>query len=207
MCQGDYAELTGPLGNTWAEFLHGHSGGERIALAGGGIGVAPLFEFAAELYYKRNEPEKQSGLKNAGSSNFSNGSFYVDFYAGFKTWFRGNEEFLSLMGPAIMYADKLIAAFEDGKAERKGRIPAFLEPAEYAAVYACGPEPMLRAVAALCRAAGKPCFVSLERRMACGVGACLGCTVETAGGNRRCCADGPIFPAEDVFFEGASPDE
>jgi NAD(P)H-flavin reductase len=179
MRQGDYAELTGPLGNTWVEFLPEHSGGARIALVGGGIGIAPLFEFAAEL------------CKSA---------YIVNFYAGFRTWFQRQEEFLSLMGPALMYADKLIAVSEDGKAERTGLIPAFVEPAEYAAVYACGPEPMLRAVAARCRAAGTPCFVSLERRMACGVGACLGCTVETAGGNRRCCTDGPIFPAGDVFW-------
>jgi NAD(P)H-flavin reductase len=179
MYEGEYAELTGPLGNTWAEFLPEHSEGDRIALTGGGIGAAPLFEFAAEL---------------------SRSAYPVDFYAGFRTWFRRKEEFLSFMGPALMYADKLITASEDGKAERTGLIPAFLEPAEYTAVYACGPEPMLRAVAARCAEARKPCFVSLERRMACGVGACLGCTVETAGGNRRCCANGPVFPAGDVFW-------
>jgi NAD(P)H-flavin reductase len=58
---------------------------------------------------------------------------------------------------------------------------------------------MLKAVAAKCRAAAVPCFVSLEKRMACGVGACLGCTVKTVSGNRRCCADGPIFKADEVF--------
>jgi NAD(P)H-flavin reductase len=60
---------------------------------------------------------------------------------------------------------------------------------------------MLKAVAAKCKAAGTPCFISMERRMACGVGACLGCTVATVKGNRRCCADGPIFNAEEVLFE------
>jgi NAD(P)H-flavin reductase len=60
---------------------------------------------------------------------------------------------------------------------------------------------MLKALAARCRAAAVPCYVSVERRMACGVGACLGCTVETSGGNKRCCADGPIFPAEEIYFD------
>jgi NAD(P)H-flavin reductase len=59
---------------------------------------------------------------------------------------------------------------------------------------------MLRAAAARCREAPVPCRVSLERRMACGVGACLGCTVAAAGGSRRCCADGPIFKAEELAF-------
>jgi NAD(P)H-flavin reductase len=60
---------------------------------------------------------------------------------------------------------------------------------------------MLKAIAEKCRAAAVPCFISLERRMACGVGACLGCTVETARGNRRCCAGGPIFNAEEIYVE------
>jgi NAD(P)H-flavin reductase len=60
---------------------------------------------------------------------------------------------------------------------------------------------MLKAVAAKCKAAGVPCCVSREKRMACGVGACLGCTVKTVSGNRRCCADGPIFKADEVIFD------
>jgi len=61
---------------------------------------------------------------------------------------------------------------------------------------------MLKVVAEKCAAAAVPCYVSLERRMACGVGACLGCTVSTAKGNRRCCADGPIFPAKELELYG-----
>jgi NAD(P)H-flavin reductase len=94
----------------------------------------------------------------------------------------------------------MVIATEDGTAGRKGRIPDMLDPAKYAAVYACGPEPMLRAVGVSAKQAGVPCFISLERHMACGVGACLGCTVETTRGNRRCCADGPIFNAEELGF-------
>jgi len=94
-----------------------------------------------------------------------------------------------------------LVATEDGSAGLKGSVVDFLEPEKHSAVCACGPEPMMRAVAKKCADAGVPCFVSLERRMACGVGACLGCAVETAKGNRRCCADGPVFRAEEVFFQ------
>ncbi|MCL2609366.1 MAG: dihydroorotate dehydrogenase electron transfer subunit, partial [Treponema sp.] len=93
-------------------------------------------------------------------------------------------------------------ATEDGSSGKPGRITDHFEPEGYAVVCTCGPEAMMKVVADKCAGAGVPCLVSLERRMACGVGACLGCTVETASGNRRCCADGPIFPAEEMY-----PDE
>ncbi len=63
----------------------------------------------------------------------------------------------------------------------------------------CGPEPMLYAAHARAREAGAELFVSLERRMACGAGACLGCSIPTRAGNRRVCKDGPVFPAREVF--------
>jgi NAD(P)H-flavin reductase len=97
--------------------------------------------------------------------------------------------------------EHLTIATEDGSAGCRGRIPDFFTPAGFRAVYACGPMPMLKRIAESCRLAGIPCYISLEERMACGVGACLGCTVRTTGGNRRCCADGPIFSAEEVIFD------
>lgn len=176
------AELTGPLGNAWADFLPAadeRGNGKPIALVGGGIGIAPLQALLGEM--------PDIGL--------------VDFYAGFRTGFKNNEEEYGLLGSAVLETHKLIIATEDGKKGLKGRITDFLEAEKYRAVFACGPLPMLRAVAVRCKTAGVPCFVSLERRMACGVGACLGCTVATVNGNRRCCADGPIFPAEELIFD------
>jgi len=173
MRTGEAAELTGPLGNAWADFLpKAGKGTIPVALVGGGIGLAPL---SALL---REEPP----------------GYTFDLYAGFRTGF-------ALLGMVFSGTGNIIIATEDGKTGHKGLIPDFLEPEKYAAVCTCGPEPMLKAVAAKCRAASVPCFVSLERRMACGVGACLGCTVRTVNGNRRCCADGPIFNAEDVIFD------
>ncbi|MDR2478579.1 MAG: dihydroorotate dehydrogenase electron transfer subunit [Treponema sp.] len=180
MHTGEAAELTGPLGNTWAGCLPAGTGnGKPIALIGGGIGIAPLEALAAEL----------------------SGKTVFDFYAGFRTGFRTPEEKTALLGPALLEPRNCVMATEDGSEGSRGRIPGFLEAKKYSAVCACGPEPMMKAAMAQCIAAGTPCFISMERRMACGVGACLGCTVKTADGNRRCCADGPIFSAAGVIFD------
>ena len=184
MRTGEEAELTGPLGNAWEDFLppvagKAGQGTGPVALIGGGIGLAPLSALVCE----------------------ESPGYTFDLYAGFRTGFKSTEEQFALLGMAFSGAKNIIFATEDGKAGLKGRIPDFLEPEKYAAVCACGPEPMLKAVAAKCKAASVPCFVSLERRMACGVGACLGCTVKTVSGNRRCCADGPIFNAQELIFD------
>ena len=67
-----------------------------------------------------------------------------------------------------------------------------------ATYYACGPAPMMRAAAASAEAADAKLYVSLEKRMACGVGACLGCTCKTEHGKRRVCKDGPVFDYREV---------
>ena len=74
----------------------------------------------------------------------------------------------------------------------------FHAPATY---YACGPAPMMAAAARCIRDTGNALFVSLERRMACGVGACYACSIKTRGGNRRVCKDGPVFMASEVYYE------
>ncbi|MCL2192693.1 MAG: dihydroorotate dehydrogenase electron transfer subunit [Treponema sp.] len=178
---GEDAELVGPLGNAWADFLSGAepAGGKPVALVGGGIGLAPLIALLCE----------------SPGRNF-------DLYAGFRAGPRNREEQNALLGAAYLEAQNIIVVSQDGKLGHKGLIPDFLEPEKYAAVCTCGPEPMMKVVAQKCAAAGVPCFVSMERRMACGVGACLGCTVKTVNGNRRCCADGPIFDAREIIFDG-----
>jgi dihydroorotate dehydrogenase electron transfer subunit len=71
-----------------------------------------------------------------------------------------------------------------------------------AQVLACGPYPLLKAVAGVCAKYNTPCFVSMEERMACGVGACLVCACAVGGGYLRCCKDGPVFDAAQVRWEG-----
>jgi NAD(P)H-flavin reductase len=221
---GEKAELTGPLGNAWADFPANHSGEKKVpALVGGGIGIAPLLALAGEL---------SGNAAGAGAGQAEPCRF--DFYAGFRESFGGESLLWENLLDGAFAARKIVVAFEGGleggtpgstgTLERRdwvrpgesrgnfaadspsisihrGRIPDFVNPADHSAVYACGPEPMLRTLAARCGAAAVPCYVSMERRMACGAGACLGCTVETRGGNRRCCADGPIFPTEEIYGE------
>ena len=67
--------------------------------------------------------------------------------------------------------------------------------------YVCGPEAMTRAVADVCAASRVACQVSLERLMACGIGACLSCVVTLRSGSARACVDGPVFDAEEVCWE------
>jgi NAD(P)H-flavin reductase len=180
MRAGDKAEISGPLGNAWSEFFSQKKEKKPVALIGGGVGVAPLNALASEL--------KEHSF---------------DFYAGFKQGFKTFEEQYEVLVSAVHTAANLVlAAEEGGKQEwKRGRITDHFDPAAYSGVYACGPEAMLKVVAEKCKAAGTPCFISMEKHMACGAGACLGCTVKTIHGNRRCCADGPIFNAEEIIFE------
>jgi NAD(P)H-flavin reductase len=180
MHAGESAELNGPLGNCWEDFLPREKygdGARAIALVAGGTGIASLSSLAAA---------------------FPNLEF--DYYLGVKTGFKNAAEETVFLGEAAFCHRRLLVASEYGGGHR-GVITNFLEPAEYFLVFACGPQAMLKTAAAMCREAAVPCRVSLERYMACGVGACLGCTVVTTGGNRRCCADGPIFKAEELVFD------
>jgi len=175
MYTGEKAELIGPLGNAWENFL---PESEKVALVGGGVGIAPLAALVAE------KPEIK-----------------FNCYAGFKRGFREKEEEDAMLGGALK-AKKIVIAAEDGRNALSGRIVDFIfEPENYDAIFACGPEAMLKALKIKCEAKGVACYVSLERKMACGAGACLGCTVRTVNGNRRCCADGPVFAAGEILFD------
>jgi len=100
----------------------------------------------------------------------------------------------------------LLVATEDGSRGEKGTALDLLSRLLNAntdccrAVFSCGPRPMLKSVADLGRRTGLPTWISLEERMACGIGACLGCAVATTDGYKRVCHDGPIFSAEVVIF-------
>ncbi|GHV83323.1 dihydroorotate dehydrogenase B (NAD(+)), electron transfer subunit [Spirochaetia bacterium] len=167
--------LTGPLGNCWKDFLPVSA--KKIALVSGGVGIAPMACFSEEL----------------DGSNIK-----FDFFAGFKKL--NKDELISIVGRMI-YSGNVSVITENGGSDKRGFVTDFIKPKDYDAVYACGPQPMLKALCDMCAADGVPCFISMEKRMACGVGACLGCTVTTKHGNKRCCADGSIFNAEDICFE------
>lgn len=94
------------------------------------------------------------------------------------------------------HADLQIAT-DSGNVGHKGFVTELLDPTQYDAVYACGPTPMLAAVAKLCEGKTK-LYLSLEAHMACGVGACLGCAVRSGDTYLRVCKDGPVFLSTEV---------
>ena len=169
---GDEAELMGPLGNSWAS-----AAGKAMNTDNG----KPLALVSGGV----GIAPILALIQELGSGTF-------DLYAGFRAGTFG----LNDVKPRT-----LVVATEDGSRGKKGRIPDFFKPDAYAAVFACGPEPMLKAIGARCAENGVPCFVSMEKHMACGVGACLGCRVKTSGGNRSCCSDGPVFNFKEILFD------
>ncbi|WP_191014443.1 dihydroorotate dehydrogenase [Treponema zioleckii] len=164
---GDEIQLLGPLGNCFVP----PDENAKVAIVGGGIGVAPVAGFASTLKEKS-----------------------YDFYAAFKSGSYG----LKHVKP-----NKLVVTTDDGSVGIKGMITAAIDEhsvKKYDVVYACGPMPMLAYIQKICLAAGVKCWLSMEKRMACGLGACLGCTIKTSEGNKRCCKDGPVFDGKILDF-------
>jgi NAD(P)H-flavin reductase len=174
MKAGEKIEVLGPLGNAWADFLPEKG---KVALLGGSVGIAPLAALVAEKT-----------------------DYHFEFYAGFKKGFRDKNEEDAMIGCA-RGAKRLIIAADDGKNALFGPITDFIVDLEsYDVLFACGSAALLKAVIAKCKQKKVRCYVSMESRMACGVGACLGCTVKTSKGGKRCCCDGPIFASEEIIF-------
>lgn len=116
----------------------------------------------------------------------------VDIYSGF----RNNVYFLDQIKP---YVRNTIVSTENGSSGHKGFVTELFNPEEYDLVYTCGPTPMMNVVINMCK--GKvPVYISMESRMACGIGACLGCTVETTRGMERVCKEGPVFKGEEMII-------
>jgi len=172
---GENVQLTGPIGNSWEKFLP-ETG--RAALIGGSTGTAPL----SALVYEKPD-------------------YNFDFYAGFKKGFNDKSMENAFLGAAVN-ANKLIISAEDGNSAHYGRIVDLLtEPEKFDIIFACGPVAMLKIIKDKCDKKNVACCLSMENIMACGVGACLGCTIKTVNGNRCCCKDGPIFPAGEIIFD------
>jgi dihydroorotate dehydrogenase electron transfer subunit len=98
-------------------------------------------------------------------------------------------------------------ATDDGTAGEHGLVTRpvarLLAAERFDIAYTCGPEAMQRAVVQMLSEGGVACQVSLERLMACGIGACLSCVVSTRGGLKRACIDGPVFLAEEVVWDAS----
>ena len=167
---GDKVNVLGPLGNGFTV-----SSDDRLLLVGGGIGVPPLLGQAA---FTAKNSTAVLGFRSAGRA------MLVEDYRD--------------------YCEAVYLCSDDGSLGRHGFVDAQLKDIlekdkNFTAVLACGPKPMLKNVAKVAAEYGVPCQVSLEERMACGVGACLGCAVQMADGTmKHVCKDGPVFDAKEV---------
>ena len=149
---------------------------KKAFLIGGGIGIPPLLQLAKDL-----DCDKQMILGYQNSDTFLSSEF---------------SEYGSVF-----------VATEDGSVGTKGNVLDVIKKQELTAdiIYACGPLPMLKALKTYALEQGIECWISLEERMACGVGACLGCVCRsvhkdehTHVNNKRICTEGPVFAAEEV---------
>lgn len=146
--------------------------GESPLLIGGGVGVPPLYALAKRLLAEGKCPTAILGFNKADEV----------FYAG---------EFENL-------GMRTIVCTADGSVGVRGFVTdAIATLSGYSFYYACGPEPMLRAVHALCPCGGQ---LSFEERMGCGFGACMGCSCKTKYGNKRICKDGPVLDKEEIVW-------
>ena len=159
---GDEITLDGPHGNGFPEVKG------KVALVGGGVGIAPLYLTAKTL--KKLDPDTT-----------------VDIYLGFS-------------GEPIL-TDRYEQVADKVTVNVGGFVTDDIDPCQYDYIMTCGPEIMMKVLYKKCKdmKAAAPVYVSMENRMACGIGACLVCTCKTSNGNRRACKDGPVMLGNEVF--------
>jgi len=178
---GDEVSVMGPLGHGFPQKCDG-----AALLVGGGFGVAPLYFLARRLL---ESPKRPTSL--------------VLFVGG-----RTKTDLLALDRFAALGVE-VRAATNDGSAGVKGLVTDPLDDelirirteGRKFELFACGPDPMLKAVAMRATGTGMKGWISMDRHMVCGVGACYACIQKTVRGNSRCCIEGPVFAAADLVWE------
>ena len=176
---GEDLDILGPLGNGVFSIKQY----KKVAIIGGGIGIYPLYELAKQLH----------------------GESKVDIYLGFR-----NKELVTLEDEFNLVSDKLVITTDDGSYKEKGFAINFLKEdckeEKPDKIFACGPLPMLKAIKEFAEENSIPCEISLEERMGCGIGACVGCNVLTQNKDgeqkyKYVCQHGPVFDSKEVVFE------
>lgn len=157
---GDNIECLGPYGNSFP-YVKG-----KIAMVGGGVGIAPLYYAAKELS--------------------KDGDNEVHIY-------------FSLRGEEIL-RDELTEVSHKLILKTNERVVNLVDTDEYDYIFTCGPEGLMRDIYKNAEGKKAKVYVSLERRMACGMGICYVCTCKTKRGNKLTCKDGPVFEASEVYF-------
>lgn len=160
--EDDEITLQGPNGNGFP-IVKG-----KIAMVGGGVGIAPLYLAAKEL--KKHSPESS-----------------VDLYLGFSD--------------VELLVDKYKSVCDNVTVNVGGFVTDDIDTTAYDYIFTCGPTIMMEVLHKKCVNSNSKAtlYVSMENRMACGIGACLVCTCKTKVGNKKVCTDGPVFKAEEVF--------
>ena len=182
---GDSVRIMGPLGNGFTVLPH-----KKAFLIGGGIGVPPMLQLAKDI---------KSGLAQ-GLSGRREELPEFEIVMGYR------DAGTFLLDELKVQGDCFVAT-EDGSVGARGNVLDAIR--EYAldaeVIYACGPMPMLRALKDYAAEHGLSCYVSMEERMACGIGACLACVCKSTErdehsnvNNKRICKDGPVFDATEV---------
>ena len=168
---GDTINIQGPLGKGFDVAIENRN----VVAVGGGLGIAPLKELLVQLQ------NKNKVVNIAGGRNAKHLSILSSFPSTIET----------------------LTSTDDGSMGHKGTVVdvlrEHLKENKVDIIYTCGPHVMMVAVARVAKEFGIRCQVSLEERMACGVKACMGCSIPTTKGMQKVCYDGPVFEAEEVI--------
>ncbi len=185
--EGDKIDVLGPLGNGFtlpratSDERRTTNREPRAIIIAGGIGAAPLVYLAEELMKNKIRTIVLIGAKTKNlilcEKDFKKATSEV--YVSTDDGTYGCEGFVSKLFHKILKTAE--SKFET-------------------IVYVCGPHGMLRCIADICQERNFKCQVSLEEKMACGIGACLGCIVKTKSGNKLACKDGPVFNTSELIW-------
>ncbi|MBM3496491.1 MAG: dihydroorotate dehydrogenase electron transfer subunit [Armatimonadetes bacterium] len=185
LAPGDTVSVVGPLGNTFE--IMGDAGTRHVLVAGG-VGAPPMHFFA----------KRTLAAMPVSDLTIINGARTADLIVA-------NDDFTQL-------GVELRVTTDDGSTGRCGTVldelKDIVRERPSVSVYACGPEPMLKAIAQYCLGSGIPCRVSLETVMPCGTGVCMGCVVKVRSSEHedgcayvRACYEGPVFDARDLLWD------
>lgn len=203
LVMGDRIRILGPLGNGFTV-----EPGKKAFLIGGGIGVPPMLQLAKDinLGVVQTSGAVDTNTQEKGQTEEKQINGHGKKICDINIIMGYRDENTFLLDEFKEQADSFVAT-EDGSVGTKGNvIDAIKENGlEADVIYACGPMPMLRALKAYAMEHDMECYVSMEERMACGIGACLACVCKTKDkdahsnvNNKRICKEGPVFNAKEV---------
>jgi len=169
-------DILGPLGKGFTMEKN-----KKIMLAGGGVGNAPLYYLGKELKKMGND---------------------ITFIYGSRS-----DEYIYLEDKFRSFSSEFIISTDDGSAGKKGFVTdiakELLKTEKFDRIYTCGPTPMMSGLVGIV-GDNAPVEVSVENYFGCGIGLCVGCTIDTDCGFRRACIDGPVFDGKSINWDSLS---